>query len=464
MIFVFSRKLLWLADDKGRAKTMNAPANKYASAEVHGDFLSRLCEPEARSRLEHIFQMMGWHVASVDAGDTDVGQEFTRNILSWPAVHSSTKTFHVEIKVGRAEVDLSGIRSRVAAGERVLLISEWTASEIANALRALMPRITQTWLYVVCRLGASAFEVLRIDPDGESPVCVAHTATRGTLPRDFSNLLLARRLMRRGKSRTEDYGRSASSRWIAAQNKGFVEEVAVRDIAPMVKAFQPVAPRGNPILYIHGGGLVHYDLDVFTPFLSYFARVLGATIIALGYEKCPETPADQVIDRLMERVVDLSREIDVRRMIGDSIGGLLSLYAALRVVPGRFQEVTLIYPVLSMRQTYPSFERYGEGFLLDAEDMRWFRSLVSPRFRAEGFDPLEFTAEAIDGMRITVVSAGCDVLADEAHAFSSKTAAKLLHFADLPHDFCLYHGSISSARGAIETIAEKLVSQERNVS
>lgn len=194
----------------------------------------------------------------------------------------------------------------------------------------------------------------------------------------------------------------------------------------------------------------------FSPFLSHLSDLLGATLFAVGYRKCPETAAETVIEEILQRVSSVARAQDVGRIMGDSIGGLLALYAASRLLPGQFREAVLFYPVLSLRRTFPSYEWYGSGYLLDEGPMRWFRSLVAPWFLRRDFDPVDGLKGELEGLRVTVVSAGCDVLADEAVAFSRASGARLVGNPGLPHDFCLYMHKIPSATAAVRDLAPML--------
>jgi acetyl esterase/lipase len=268
--------------------------------------------------------------------------------------------------------------------------------------------------------------------------------------------------MRKANGPEQDYGRQSAKRWVAGQSVAVAKDVAIADPEPHLRIFSPQQICGEPILYLHGGGLVHYDLDAFTPFLSHLSARLGAQVLAVGYEKCPEVPAADIIEALMAKVSDLSHRHGIQRIMGDSIGGLLALYAALRVLPGRLRRAMLLYPVLSLNQTFASYERHGEGHLLDERDMRWFRSLVSPYFLARDFDPLALEPADLADLDVTVASAGCDVLADEARLFAEGRPVRLLSFPDLPHDFCLYHGMVPSAGAALSKIIDVFKLQERN--
>lgn len=221
------------------------------------------------------------------------------------------------------------------------------------------------------------------------------------------------------------------------------------------------------VVYVHGGGMVHYSTAVFEPFLQVLADALGAPVEAFDYDKAPECPVSRSIDDLAERVASRCRELDGRRLVlaGDSVGGLLALYLGLRVLPGVFSQVVLIYPVLDLRTERESYATFGEGFFLDRDRMRVFASLVEPALRARDLDPMHLSAADVARLPpVLVVTAGCDVLRDEAFAWVAAVqgrGADVRHqvFPDLPHDFCLYAPRLGSARRAVESFAQSITAR-----
>jgi acetyl esterase len=74
-----------------------------------------------------------------------------------------------------------------------------------------------------------------------------------------------------------------------------------------------------------------------------------------------------------------------------------------------------------------------------------------------GFNSMQLPSDALAGLRVTVVSAGCDVLADEAEAFCAlHPEVRPVCCPDLPHDFCLHAGKLASTRAGLERILATL--------
>lgn len=221
------------------------------------------------------------------------------------------------------------------------------------------------------------------------------------------------------------------------------------------------AAAGPYVLYIHGGGMVYYSTAIFQPFLRALANTLHAPVEAFDYLKAPEHTARQSAERLGRHIAARCDTLGDRQLViaGDSVGGLFALYLSLRVLPGVFSRIVLIYPVLDLRTERESYRTFGAGYFLDSGAMRLFKSILGPFFMERAFDP--FTLSEGDLARLpacSIVTSGCDVLRDEGLAWVSHLADRSItlrhqHFPDLPHDFCLYAGKLASARSAVSEIA-----------
>jgi acetyl esterase len=364
--------------------------------------------------------------------------------------------YDILASTGEGDRDVLAALPLLQAGRRVVLRGNHSPEAVRQTLAKLVPDLCGTRLFLV-----GDASVFRIDACCASPMNLAVAPATAPIARDFAGLLAARSILRRKSPPTDDYGRAASARWIAAQSVPPLEDVVQTSQGRSARWFTPPNAQNAPVIYLHGGGLVHYDLDVYTPMLSHLAQGITAPILAIGYDKCPETPAADVIDGLMDIVSDMARSFGIKHIMGDSIGGLLALYAAHRTAPMQFQHVSMIYPVLSLQTSFGSYERFGEGRLLDQSDMRWFRSLIGPTLRARGFDPVRLPRGTFADLKLRVFSAGQDVLSDEAQTFVNRHDCGGMHFADLPHDFCLYAPRFASARQAMTAIAQSLRNQER---
>ncbi|MBP2314306.1 alpha/beta hydrolase fold domain-containing protein [Azospirillum soli] len=211
------------------------------------------------------------------------------------------------------------------------------------------------------------------------------------------------------------------------------------------------------VIYVHGGGLVFHDLDCFAPVLAGWAAA-GRSIVGLDYPKAPETKPASIVAAVTGAIAALAETGDEPLVLaGDSIGGLLVLHAALTALAERRPRLVLIHPVLNLddSRSFPSYEQFGEGYLLDRDFMAWFRALARQGM-PPGFDPLALTpGQAALLGEIRLVSAACDMLADEARLFAGqlRTLGVLVDhtvLGGMPHDFILFTQRLLSAQKMVE--------------
>ncbi|HEX8767721.1 MAG TPA: alpha/beta hydrolase [Jatrophihabitans sp.] len=220
-------------------------------------------------------------------------------------------------------------------------------------------------------------------------------------------------------------------------------------------------PAGPWVLYIHGGGMVYYSTAVFRSFLGALANALNTPVEAFDYLKAPEHTVDQSVALLAKHIAARCDTLANRQLVlaGDSVGGLLALYLSLRALPETFFRIVLIYPVLDLHTERESYRTFGEGYFLDRDTMRLFKSMLSPFFSERGFDPFHLSEDELARLpSCAIVTAGCDVLRDEGLAWVRRLADRSVevchqHFPDLPHDFCLYVSKLPSAESAVAEIA-----------
>ncbi|MEY9839837.1 alpha/beta hydrolase fold domain-containing protein [Streptacidiphilus sp. EB103A] len=289
---------------------------------------------------------------------------------------------------------------------------------------------------------------------------------------EFGRLAAARKIMAvRFSTGSPAEDRANAERWISRfggttqPDDGASVEAGEHSVTIRPAVEDPDSPW---VLYIHGGGLVYYSTAVFQPFLRILANTLRAPVEAFDYLKAPEHTAEQSVEQLQRHIEARCHALAGRPLVlaGDSVGGLLALYLGLRALPEVFSRLVLIYPVLDLGTERESYRTFGEGYFLDQDSMRQFRSVLRPFFSGRGFDPFTLTDSELARLPdCSVVTAGCDVLRDEGFAWVEQLADRSVrprhqHFSDLPHDFCLYAGKLESARSAVLRIAASAFSTE----
>ena len=292
---------------------------------------------------------------------------------------------------------------------------------------------------------------------------------------EFARLAAARKIMARAAPSRPGIAsdRAAAERWIrrfaAGDGGSNGGTVVTRHADGRLLVCPPRrAADGRRVLYVHGGGMVYYSTDVFRSFLSLLASELECVVEAFDYLKAPEHSIERSVEDLTVRMCARAEALPGGPVIlaGDSVGGLLSLYLASRALPGAFARLVMIYPVLDLWTERESYAEFGENHFLDATVLRGFKSLLRPYFAAHAFDPFAMSGdEFADLPPCSVVTAGCDVLRDEGAAWVSHVRARggdplHQHFADLPHDFCLYSERLACAREAVVIIARTAFPRE----
>lgn len=220
--------------------------------------------------------------------------------------------------------------------------------------------------------------------------------------------------------------------------------------------------RAGRVIYVHGGGLVVYDLETFLPTLTRLAAASGRVVTAIDYPKVPEVAPARAVAGVLEALERLGAEAgdgpDPLVLAGDSIGGLLVLLAASGPLAGLRPAVVPIYPVLDLTEdrAHPSRERFGRGYFLDEPVMAWFRSLAREALPG-GFDPLGWPLETWERMgAVHIVAAPCDVLSDEGAAFAAAAPPGRVRrtvLPGLPHDFLLFAGRVPEAARGLARVA-----------
>ncbi len=189
---------------------------------------------------------------------------------------------------------------------------------------------------------------------------------------------------------------------------------------------------GPGLVFFHGGGWVIGDLDTHDQTCRFLAQRAGVTVISVDYRLAPEHPFPAPVDDAIAAFRDIAEHaadhgLDPARIAvgGDSAGGNISAVVSQVTTAEKgpapaFQ--LLIYPAVDATREWPSYELFGEGFLLTRDDMRWFWGHYLPA-EADRSDtrisPL--LADDLTGLPPAyVTTAGFDALRDEGEAYAER--------------------------------------------
>lgn len=232
-------------------------------------------------------------------------------------------------------------------------------------------------------------------------------------------------------------------------------------------------PRGL-VLYLHGGGFVVGDLECYHNVCCNLAARAGCTVVAVDYRLAPEAPFPAAVDdcyAALEWVAGnrkiLGGDGQGIAVVGDSAGGNLAAVMALLArdrqgPPLAFQ--ALLYPVLSARPgLYPSYEKYGTGYVLTRATIDYFSHLYfGPSAEAPDYRGAPLLAEDYRGLPPALVQvAGYDPLHDEGIAYAERLTAagvpvSLVDYPGLSHGYISMTGASRTAALAFEQLCGAL--------
>lgn len=185
---------------------------------------------------------------------------------------------------------------------------------------------------------------------------------------------------------------------------------------------------GPALVFFHGGGFVMGDLDTHEPACAEIARVLDMPVVSVDYRLAPENPWPAAPDDceaaarwVAESPAELGLKVTGLVLAGDSAGGSLAIVTALALrdepaaVPVLAQWA--IYPATDLRTRYPSYDRFGDGYLLSKDGMLWFNESYRPDFDHWRASPLH--ADQTGLPPTLVVTASLDPLLDQGRAYAA---------------------------------------------
>jgi acetyl esterase len=230
--------------------------------------------------------------------------------------------------------------------------------------------------------------------------------------------------------------------------------------------------RAPAVVYFHGGGWVVGSLESADRVCAELARISGCVVASIDYRLAPEHPFPAAVEDALEAFAWVSRDhqalgIDPERIAvaGDSAGGTLSAVVSneLARAPRRPAYQLLIYPATDLSRERPSYQRFGEGYILSAEAMRWFvgHYLPDPALRADPRASPLLCGEIAGTAPACVAVAGYDVLRDEGLAYADRLRSAgaldaLVIEPSLVHGFASMTHFIVAAERALDRMARRL--------
>jgi acetyl esterase len=230
----------------------------------------------------------------------------------------------------------------------------------------------------------------------------------------------------------------------------------------------------QPVLvYIHGGGWTIGDLDTHDVLCRQLCAGAGVAVVSVDYGLGPERRFPGAVDDCIaatrwvrEHAAELG--VDAARMAvgGDSAGGNLAAVTAIALRDAGGPPLALqllVYPATDMRATAPSHSSNGQGYLLTADSIAYYRG----HYIEQASDWSDWRASpllAADLSRLPpalVLTAGYDPLRDEGRQYADALSAagnrvQYVCFERQIHGFITMSRVLDEALTAVDLCASAL--------
>jgi acetyl esterase len=155
--------------------------------------------------------------------------------------------------------------------------------------------------------------------------------------------------------------------------------------------------------------------------------------------------------------------IDPSRLVvaGDSAGGTLAVSVAIKARDAKGPQIigqVLIYPVLDDACDSDSYHSFASGYGLSRSDMQWFWKQYLGDEKS-GVYAVPSKANSLEGLpSTTIITAGYDVLRDEAERFAANlelagVSVRLRRYDSMIHGFVHFAGAFDRGLKATTEIA-----------
>ncbi|MEP6978274.1 MAG: alpha/beta hydrolase [Thermoleophilia bacterium] len=243
-------------------------------------------------------------------------------------------------------------------------------------------------------------------------------------------------------------------------------EIPVRVYTPMGEGTFPV------LLYIHGGGWVIADLDVYDSSPRALANAVEAVVVSVDYRQAPENPFPAPVEDcyavyrwVLEKAESIGGDPSRIALVGESAGGNLATVVAMLARDDGVQapaHQTLIYPITDHSFDTDSYRQNSEAKPLNTPMMKWFFSHYLAD-EADGADPRVSPLRGdLEGLPpATIITAEVDPLRDDGRRYAERLQqagvdVEYRHYEGVTHEFFGMGAVIDKAKDAVETAAKRL--------
>lgn len=230
------------------------------------------------------------------------------------------------------------------------------------------------------------------------------------------------------------------------------------DPAVPVRVYVPrPGTASDVVLFVHGGGHMAGDLDVYDFSARRVAESTGMVVVSVDYRRSPETRFPGGLTDVRRVAQNLGDLLDGEATTGhvhafaDSGGAAKVASIAMRVAAGEWtspiERQVLLYPSLDYTLGGDTMREFGTGYFLSAERVQWYFDHYFPvgadrRAASPVFGPF-----AADMPETLVIAAEYDPLRSEAEDYveamrSAGATAHLLVAPGMIHAFAFFEQQV----------------------
>lgn len=257
----------------------------------------------------------------------------------------------------------------------------------------------------------------------------------------------------------------------------FDATVGADDGAVPVRVYVPrPGAASDTILFVHGGGHMAGDLDVYDFSARRTAAATGMIVVSVDYRRAPEAPYPAglhdvygALHHLDEALAGIATTGRVHA-VADSGGAAKVASIAQRVAAGEWtspiDRQVLLYPSLDYTMSGQSIRDFGSGYFLSAERIAWYfdHYFLHDEDRAAA-SPLggPFSVEMPETL---VIAAEYDPLRSEAEEYVARmrragASARLLVAPGMIHAFAFFESKIPEEIARLYAIIAGFLSDGR---
>lgn len=226
------------------------------------------------------------------------------------------------------------------------------------------------------------------------------------------------------------------------------------------------------ILYIHGGGWVIADLDVYDSSPRALAKAANAIVVSIEYRHAPEAKfpaahndANNAYKWVLANAASWGGDPKKVAVVGESAGGNMAVNVAITARDNGLQApatIVAVYPVADSNLATASKVKYAGAKPLNTPMLGWFFTNTLPNPAAAADPRLNLVSAHLKGLPpTTIILAEIDPLHDDGANLAEKLKAAgvvtdIKEYPGVTHEFFGMGSVVANAKAAVDFAAGKL--------